>query len=322
VALVSICIPTHNMGRYLGGAIASVLGQTLSDFELIVCDDASTDETAAVVNRSHDLRLRYRRFEDRAGQAGTFNRCLESASGEYLTILHADDLLLPGFVSDRVHRLRARPDAAFAFGAVRVIDAEGRPIGVNAPWPEDRDFTSREILLELLRSCVVCPPSVMVRRRNVHSAGPFRQDLTWGHDWEWTIRLAATGDAVYAADPAAAYRVHDGSGTAEMLKAARNGPQERRILSDAIDCLAAADPSYGRFRRDAFASLGRRQLYYAHLALERRQPGVARNNLRWAARADPRLVARPTFWLLLLASLGLRSPYAGWTRLRGLNGEP
>ena len=318
---VSICIPTHNMGRYVGEAIASVLQQDWSDFELTVCDDASTDETAAIVNLVHDPRVRYRRFEDRAGQAGSFNRCLESASGEYLTLLHADDLLLPGFVSDRVSRLRARPDSAFVFGAVRVIDAEGRPIGVNAPWPGDRSFASREILQELLRACVVCPPSVMVRRRNAQSAGPFRQDLSWGHDWEWTIRLAATGGASYAAEPAAAYRVHDGSGTAEMLKAARNGPQERRILGDAIASLSKTDPSFRRFRRDAFASLARRQLYYAHLALEREQPTVARNNLGWAARADLRLTARPTFWLLLLATLGLRAPYAGWARLRGLDGK-
>jgi glycosyltransferase involved in cell wall biosynthesis len=309
------------MGRFVGEAIASVLQQEWSDFEVIVCDDASTDETATVVSQVHDPRVRYRRFEDRAGQAGSFNRCLESGAGEYLILLHADDLLLPGFVSDRVSRLQARPDAAFVFGAVRVIDAEGRTIGVNAPWPGDRTFASREILQELLLACVVCPPSVMVRRRNAQSAGPFRQDLTWGHDWEWTIRLAATGGASYAAEPAAAYRVHDGSGTAEMLKAARNGAQERRILKDAIASLSRSDPSFRRVRRDAFACLARRQLYYAHLALGRGQPAVARTNLGWAARADLRLTARPTLWLLLLATFGLPTPYAGWARLRGLDGR-
>jgi glycosyltransferase involved in cell wall biosynthesis len=321
VPLVSICIPTHNMGRYVGDAIASVLQQEGADLELIVCDDASTDETSAIVSRTPDRRVRYRRFEDRAGQAGTFNRCLESASGEYLTLLHADDLFLPGFVSDRVSRLRACPDAAFAFGAVRVIDADGRSVGVNAPWPEDRMLASREILQELLRACVVCPPSLMVRRTNAQSAGRFRQDLTWGHDWEWTIRLAATGSASYAAEPAATYRVHDGSGTADMLRAARNGSQERRILEDAIAALSKTDPTFRGFRRDAFARLARRQLYYAHLALERQQPAVARNNLGWAARADLRLTTRPTFWLLLLATLGFRAPYTGWARLRGLDGR-
>ena len=308
------------MGRHVGEAITSVLQQDWSDFELIVCDDASTDETGVIVSGFHDPRVRYRRFEDRAGQAGAFNRCLAAASGEYLTLLHADDLFLPGFTRDRVLRLRASPEAAFVFGAVRVIDADGRTVGVNAPWPADRHFASREILQELLRACVVCPPSVMVRRRNAESAGHFRQDLTWGHDWEWTIRLAATGAAAYAAAPRAAYRVHDGSGTAEMLKAARNGAQERQILIDAIASLSATDPSFRGSRREAFASLGRRQLYYAHLALERGQPTVARNNLAFAARADPRLATRPTFWLLLLASVGVRAPYKGWARVRGLGG--
>lgn len=319
---VSICIPTHNMARYVGEAIGSVLRQDWTDLELIVCDDASTDETAAIVSQFGDARVRYRRFEDRAGQAGTFNRCLDAASGEFVTLLHADDFLLPGFVSGRVSRLRAHADAAFAFGAVRLVDAAGRPVGVNAPWPDDRLLERGEILRELLLACVVCPPSLMVRRWNAQSAGRFRQDLTWGHDWEWTIRLAATGSASYAAEPAAAYRVHDASGTAEMLKAARNGSQERRILEGALTRLSEAEPTIARFRREAFAKLGRRQLYYAHLALSRGQSAVARNNLGWAARADLRLTTRPTFWLLLLATWGLRAPYAGWTRLRGVGGTP
>jgi glycosyltransferase involved in cell wall biosynthesis len=308
------------MERFVGEAISSVLEQDWADLELVVCDDASTDGTAAVVSRFRDPRLRYHRFQNRAGQAGSFNRCLAAATGEFVTLLHADDLLLSGFVRDRVLRLRSNPQSAFVFGGVRLIDAEGRTVGASAPWGDDRHFASRDLLRELLRACVVCPPSVMMRRRNAESAGPFRENLTWGHDWEWTIRLAATGGAEYAAAPAAAYRVHDGSGTAEMLKAARNGPQERQILIDAIDRLASTDPSIRGFHRTAFASLGRRQLYYAHLALERHQPSTVRDNLGWAAKADPRLVTRPTFWLLLLASLGLRRPYMRWRHLRGMNG--
>jgi glycosyltransferase involved in cell wall biosynthesis len=288
---------------------------------LVVCDDGSSDDTGVVVDRFQDPRLRYCRFDDRAGQAGNFNRCLQAASGEYTTILHADDLLLPGFLSDRVNRLQARRDIAFVFGAVRVIDADGRQVTVNAPWPADRRFSSREMLETLLRACVVCPPSLMVRRSSAEAAGPFRQDLTWGHDWEWTMRLARKGEAEYAAEPTAAYRVHDGSGTADMLKAAKNGAQERRILSDTLKSLTVADASFRRSRRNAFACLGRRHLYYAHLALERGQAAVARNNLGWAALADALLTAKPTFWLLLLASLGLRSPYTRWARFRGLSGN-
>jgi hypothetical protein len=167
---------------------------------------------------------------------------------------------------------------------------------------------------------VVCPPSLLVRRTNAQAAGLFRQDLTWGHDWEWTIRLAVTGDAHYAAHPLAAYRVHDGSGTEDQLRAARNGAQERLILSQALTVLVGRDPSLGRVRDPAFANLGRRHLYYAHLGLERAQASVVRKNLGWAARADPSLALRPTFWLLALASLGVREPYLRWARLRNRSG--
>ncbi|HTP29381.1 MAG TPA: glycosyltransferase [Anaeromyxobacteraceae bacterium] len=316
--LVSFCIPTHNMARYLGDAIESALAQEGTDVELVVCDDASTDDTAAIVAEFSDPRLRYCLFPDRAGQAGNFNRCLRAARGDYLTILHSDDLLLPGFLRDRTARLDADPRLAFTFGAVRVIDADGLFVRVSAPWPADRRLPSREMLEELLKGSIVSPPSLMVRRSHAEAAGAFREDLTWGHDWEWTMRLAAIGDAQYAAAPSAAYRVHDGSGTAEMLRAARNGAQERHILTETLTRLATLDPSFQGSRRRAFASLGRRHLYYAHLALERRQANVARNNLGWAAAADPLLAGRPTFWMLLLASLGARSLYSRWARLRGM----
>ncbi len=320
--LVSVCIPVHNMGRYVGDAIRSVLDQDQGDFELIVCDDASSDETPAIAASFEDRRLRYCRHDARVGQAANFNRCLRVASGEFTTILHADDLLLLGFLSDRASRLLRAPETAFVFGAVDVIDAEGRKVGLNAPWSEDRRFSSREMLETLLRACVVCPPSLMVRRTCAVTAGPFREDLTWGHDWEWTMRLATTGSAEYVAEPRAAYRVHDGSGTADMLKAAKNGAQERQILADTLIALTARDGTFRRSRRDAFANLGRRHLHYAHLALERGQKAVVRHNLGWAARADLSLATKPTYWLLALASLGLRSPYTRWARFRGLSGNP
>jgi glycosyltransferase involved in cell wall biosynthesis len=91
---VSVCIPTFNYGRYIGRAVESVLAQTTRDFELLVVDNASTDETPDVLARFRDPRLRVHRNESNIGLFGNFRRCLELTSGELVKFLAADDWLL------------------------------------------------------------------------------------------------------------------------------------------------------------------------------------------------------------------------------------
>lgn len=313
---VSVCIPTYNCARYLGTAIDSVLEQDFDDVELVICDDGSTDETPELCQRYRDTRLRYLRGSKPSGQAGNFNRCLRQARGEYLTILHADDYFLPGFLSDRVARLEADPELGFVFGAVETVDAEGDPITITGRWQEDRRFARGELLAPLLHGCILSPPSLMVRRSCLEPVGEFRTDLTWGHDWEWALRLAEHWACQYVVRPLSAYRVHDASGTAEQLSAAKNGPQERRILRDTLDRVRTQRPDFYAVRRSAFRALSRRHMYFAEHALnEGRRPAV-RSNLYYAALADGTMPLRPTFWTLLAASLLGAYIHRGAMRLR------
>ena len=312
---VSICIPTYNTAKYLPVAIESVLRQGFSDFELVICDDGSTDNTPEICGSYDDPRIRYIRLPGKSGQAGNFNRCLKEARGEFVTILHADDYFLPGFLQDRAGRLSDNPELGFAFGAVQVVDEEGAEISISRRWTEDRSFKRGELLEPLLQGCILSPPSLMLRRTAAEKAGPFRTDLTWGHDWEWALRLAEHCANSYASKPLSAYRVHDGSGTAEQLNAAKNGPQERRILQRTISRLAASDRRMAKLRRPAFKALSRRHMYFAEQALLEGRRNVARNNLWYAALADASMLVRPTFWALLSASAG---PLKMYTRYRSM----
>ena len=315
---VSVCIPTYNSARYLPKAIESVLEQEFGDYELVICDNASTDETPELCGHYEDSRIRYVRFNDLTNQAGNFNRCLDQVRGEFFTLLHADDFFLPGFLADRVRRLSEHPETGFVFGAVKVVDSDGEVTGAKSPWAEDRLFALGELLEPLLFGSIVCPPSLMVRTSCAAKAGPFRTDLTWGHDWEWALRLAGCGVAGYASEPLAAYRVHGGSGTAEILNTARNGHQERQILKETFARLAVEDKRWGRLHRAAFRALSRRHMYFAELGLLEGQKNVARNNLYYAARADSIMLTRPTFWALLLGSLG---PTRLYTRYRAVRNQ-
>ncbi len=314
---VSICIPTYNTARYLPTAIESVLSQDFEDYELVICDDVSSDETPEICRSYKDSRLRYLRFETNAKQAGNFNRCLDEARGEFITLLHADDFFLPGFLSDRVERLSRDPRLGFVFGAVRVVDAEGAETSTSRQWPLDRTFAPAELLESLLFGCIVCPPSMMVRRECQQRAGLFRTDLTWGHDWEWAIRLAENWAVSYASEPLAAYRVHDASGTAEQLDAAKNGYQERRILGDTFARITKSDKRFHDLKRPAFQALSLRHMYFAEQALMAGRRRATRNNLWYAAQADPRMLTRPTFWAMLLSSAGSVKLYSRYRALRG-----
>jgi|SRR5262245_37494632 len=313
---VSVCIPVYNGQRYLRVAIDSVLHQDFDDYELVICDNASTDDTPRICRNYEDARLRYLRFEERTNQSGNFNRCLSEARGQYLTLLHADDFVLPGFLADRVKSLEDDPRLGFVFGAVKIVDADSLVTSTSNRWPEDRRFATGELVDYLLFGCIVCPPSLMVRKSCADRVGLFRSYLTWGHDWEWTLRLAEQFNALYASKPLAAYRVHADSGTAEQLDSAGNGHQERHILKAALARLEIGDRRFRRLKRPAFRALSHRLMYFAEQALLGGRKRVARNNLWCAAKSDLRALSRPTFWAILAASGGSLDWYVRYRRLR------
>lgn len=315
---VSICTPTYNGARYIAQAIESALSQDFGDFELVVCDDGSTDETPDLVRGYRDGRVRYLRFAERAGQAGNFNRCLAEARGRYFTMLHDDDFFLPGFLRRRLDEFRKFEGAGFVLGAVCQIDPQGRTLGIQAPWTEDRWFGTGELVEPLLRGSIFNLASLMIRTEVARRAGAFREDLTWGHDWDWALRLAGASAARYTREPLVAYRVHDGSGTAAILRVSTHGEQERRILDGALARSGARGAQARRMRRAAFRSLALRHMNFAEHALLAGNAPATRYNLRHAFRADPRLVFRPTWWALGVGSGAPKRCYLGYRRLRRL----
>ncbi|MBS1811269.1 MAG: glycosyltransferase [Acidobacteria bacterium] len=313
---VSICIPTYNTARYISETIESVLAQCYQDYELVICDNASTDETPELVQRYNDSRIRYLRFEELTNQSGNFNRCLQAARGEYITLLHSDDFFLPGFISHRVSLLANNPEVGFVFGAVQMVDAAGEGLSVSRRWDEDHLFKCGELVEFLLLGCIVCPPSLMVRKTCADKTGLFRTDLTWGHDWEWAIRLAENNGCFFSSVPMAAYRVHDVSGTAEILNSAKNGKQEKQILDESLNRLSETGGNYPQLRKAAFGALSRRHMFFAEQALLAGRHSVTRHNLYYAIWADKSMSVRPTLWALLLGSLGSVQLYSAYSKLR------
>lgn len=150
----SICIPNYNYARYLGRTLQSVLDQTCQDFEILVSDNASTDDSVEVVRSFDDPRIRLHVNNCNVGFAGNLDRAARMATGDYLLMLSSDDLMGRDALAAYARLLDALGDAAartVISSTVDVVDADDRRIGRIGPdfelWrPEDRTDSLAQVV--------------------------------------------------------------------------------------------------------------------------------------------------------------------------------
>ena len=301
--LVSICIPTYNMAQYLAAAVESALAQEVDDLEVVVADDASTDETPELCRRYDDRRFRVVRSEVQLRQAGNWNRCLDLARGELIVLLHADDLLRPGFAAAASRRLLDAPACSFVHCAVEHIDAAGHLMNVQRLHEADVVEPGPEMFARLAtRGCVINPAGVMVRRTAYEKAGRFTEQVAWGVDWHMWMRLALQGSVAYLADALAAYRHHGASGTEKVIASARHVRDEEWVIRDIFDRLPPAQTNRDELLSEARRSSAQRMWYLAEEACRRGHGAATRTSLAGAVRFDRGLLRRPAVWALWVAS--------------------
>ncbi len=318
VPKVSICIPTHNSAKFLAETIESALGQTFGDFELIISDNASTDDTPALCQRYSDSRLKYRRFETLVGQGGNWNRCVSLASGEYVALLHADDLYLPGFLAERMRQFDAAPGIGIAFGAVELIDEVGRPIGQQSFSDHERISPAPEFYGDLLMGCLINPASLVVRRSCYGVVGPFNEERLWGIDWDMWLRLAAISGVSYSPKPLSRYRIHGASGSGTGLLGPRYLTEDFSVLRPALDRLEQEQVLAGlrSKRRQALHSYSLRAMFAAGKNCEAGRRLSTLQALGQAVRYMPALATRSTTWALAAGALAGPWIYRAWKTAR------
>jgi len=204
---ISVCIPTYNRSEYLRQCLSSILGQTFSDFEVIVSDNCSTDLTGEIVRSCDATRVVYYRNESNLGAVRNVNRCLELARGDYICILHDDDLYAPRFLEREAEMLDRHPTAGFVHCATYEIDAGGVRQRIVRAYPRDCVLDGKQEFLRYLGGHNVCCSTVMVRRDLYRKAGTFDTDLLCP-DWLVWLRLSLMADVAYVAEPLASMRVH------------------------------------------------------------------------------------------------------------------
>jgi GT2 family glycosyltransferase len=181
---VSVIIPTHNRRDFVREAIASVLAQTYQDFELLVVDDGSTDDTSEVVREFPGLR--YIRQENR-GVSAARNRGVADSSGKMLAFLDSDDLWQPRKLEMQVEFFAAHPKA-------RICQTEEIWLrkGVRVNPHNKHKKPSGDIFARSLHLCLVSPSAVMMQRELFECLGGFDESLPACEDYELWLRIAAT----------------------------------------------------------------------------------------------------------------------------------
>jgi|AGTN01.2.fsa_nt_gi Glycosyltransferases involved in cell wall biogenesis len=220
---ISICLPVFNGSRFLGIAIESVLNQEFDDFELIIIDDCSTDDSEDVVARYlHDPRVIYSRNQQRLGLFRNYNECMNRSRAPFVKLFAQDDVFAPSLLNRMRDVLDSEPNVALVSVAKRWIDSEGQAI--EPRWPNEKAITRKfdqdtcvsrqELFKDTISSFVnwAGEPSTIMLRREAIDKG-FDSQFRQIGDLEYWYRVLRHGDYYYIADRLCDFRIHNRSAT-------------------------------------------------------------------------------------------------------------
>jgi glycosyltransferase involved in cell wall biosynthesis len=194
---VSVVVPVYNGARTVGRAIESILGQTFRDWELVACDDGSSDASFSLCEElsRRDPRIRVLRNAENRGLAATMNRLVAEAAGELVAIQEHDDESLPHRLARQVEEMDRRPDAGVVVSVVSWRGADGREVARfpgrlarGIPYPHAPADMVRYLYVE---QCKVANASAMIRRSLFETGGMrFDEGARMSIDWQFYVHVA------------------------------------------------------------------------------------------------------------------------------------
>lgn len=236
--LWSVMIPVYNGTDYLRETLRSVLREPgIAEIQIEVIDNCSDrDDPQAVVRELGGGRIHFHRQPRNVGPIENFNTCIRRARGEWVHILHSDDLVLPGFYSRAWNGLFVGPEVGAALCRIVHIDEHGR----NAYYSGDRylseleapqrtvlgrDFVDRLFLNQRIQFA-----GMVVRRSTYERVGGFRPELVHCADWDMWIRIALATRILYEPEPFACFRLHAQADSSAKVRTGQNVVDQRRAI--------------------------------------------------------------------------------------------
>lgn len=204
--LVSVVMPAYNARRYVAEAVDSVLAQTLTDFEFVIVDDGSTDNTAQILRAYADRDHRIRVInQPNSGIGAALNHGIESARARYIARMDSDDICLPQRLARQVEYLDRTPQCVLVGTRVLLIDQDGLPL-----YEMESVQTTHERIDELLLEAKwsIVHPSIMMRTDVVRKLGGYNNALVPVEDHDLFLRLAEVGRLSNLPEVLLKYRKH------------------------------------------------------------------------------------------------------------------
>lgn len=216
---VSVVIPTYGHAHLVEETLASVFAQTFEDFEVVVVNDGSPDDTAARLRPMAERgEIRYVE-QANAGQGPARNRGLAEARGTYVAFLDDDDLWPPEKLAWQVACLEAHPEAVLVYGHHAKLLPDGTlevddPIPYRPSGPVRSEFR--------LRNWLLSPGQTLMRTADVRAIGGFDEEIWGSDDWDLYVRLSERGSFLFLPRIALHYRIHDANASRHAVRHARN----------------------------------------------------------------------------------------------------
>lgn len=290
---ITVAIPNYNTAHWLPSAIESVLGQSFGDFELLVLDNASTDNTAEVMARYDDPRIVFQVNERNLGFAGNVHLGCRMARGDYVVVMGTDDLLCPDFLGAAVAFLDAEPGCAMLHGPAAWIDLEGRRFGGTDPgWA--RITPGPDAMLGAF-SIGFCLTTMVLRTAVLRAMGSVDERWREVIDLWLFCRMCLAGDIGHLDRVLVEYRVHNQAMSQVM---GRSNLMFRRQLAAARECFAWPETA----AIGAAQHLRAAEMHCARIAIDvlhtSRGEGYGRYlaNLMEILREVPAVALRPRTW--------------------------
>jgi len=265
---VTVCVPAYQSAGFLSATLRSLQDQTFSDWQCVIVDDASTDDTVAIAERfaRDDARFEVRSNATRLGAAGNWNESIKGVSSEYLKLLCSDDVLAPNALSLGVQALQANPGATYTAGRRDVIDEAGRTLWRGRGlWAGAKPITGAAAMRRFVRSGANFfgePSFGLYRTSALQAGGGF--DATWSYliDVASYRDVLSQGDFVPVDETLGAFRVRNSSWSATLVgkQAEETRAMVRAIGQERWVHATPADIVLGQMRA-SFNALGRRPFF-------------------------------------------------------------
>jgi len=205
--MISVCLATYNGARFVEEQLRSILLQLAPEDELIVCDDASSDDTCNVIRQLADARIALHAYSQNVGHVRNFERAISAAKGDFIFLSDQDDVWVPGKIRAMLDCLEANPDVELVNHALATVDAEGQPLSTPLnPLREGRQNRLGYLLRQLVK-CQVFGCAVGFRRRLLDVLLPFPRSV-YAHDHWLAVAAGVRGPVYFLAEPLVQYRLH------------------------------------------------------------------------------------------------------------------